>query len=131
MPNPEFARQLDMFTGEWVDTRTPKQKKRDRERAQPRQLEMFPQREVAQFGVKARPLLPLSENTRLGLIFEDHRTEEEIEAARQQEAEERTYSLFEKPTHPNAPALVPDTVTLALVPYEASCLALTVIECLS
>jgi hypothetical protein len=40
---------------------------------------MFPQHEIAQFGVNARPLTPLSPNTKLVLINEDPRTPEEKE----------------------------------------------------
>lgn len=85
-----------MFSGELVDTRTRRQKKRDKEREQPKQTEMFSQRDVAQFGVNARPLLPLSPNTRLLLIPEDPRTEEEIERDIQRAAEERTKPMFDE-----------------------------------
>jgi|SRR5690606_16105246 len=116
--------QMDMFSGELVDNRTRQQKRQDKAREQPRQIEMFSQREIAQFGVNPNPLMPLSPNTRLLLIPEDPRTEEEIEQDRQQEAEKRTARMFaETPpaqkTKPpeNADAeLVPDTTTLALVP---------------
>ncbi len=87
-----------MFSGELVDTRTRRQKKLDREREQPKQMEMFSQREVAQFGVNAHPLLPLSPKTKLLLIPEDPRTEEEIERDIQRAAEERTYQMFETPS---------------------------------
>lgn len=60
--------QFDMFSGDLVDNRTPQQKKQDKARAQPRQIEMFAQRELAQFGVNPRPLMPLSPHTRL-LLF--------------------------------------------------------------
>lgn len=63
--------QFDMFTGEAVDNRTRQQKKLDKEREQPKQTEMFSQREIAQFGVNPHPLLPLSPNTKLLLIPED------------------------------------------------------------
>jgi len=115
--------QMDMFSGELVDNRTRQQKKQDKERQQPRQTEMFSQREIAQFGVNPNPLMPLSPNTRLLLIPEDSRTEEEIEQARQQEAEKRTVQMFAEPLTAEAPQLenqdaelVRDTTTLALVP---------------
>lgn len=117
-----------MFSGELDDNRTSRQKKLDRERNEPRQTEMFSQREIAQFGVNAHPLLPLSENTRLGLIFEDPRTEEEKERDRQQQAEERTYQMFEEPPMLEHDIDAPDAKTQALVVYEAPCLALSVIE---
>lgn len=86
-----------MFSGELVDTRTRRQKKLDRQREQPKQMEMFSQREVAQFGVNAHPLLPLSPNTKLLLIPEDPRTEEEIERDIQRAAEEQTRPMFDEP----------------------------------
>ncbi|MEW6578916.1 MAG: hypothetical protein AB1435_06940, partial [Chloroflexota bacterium] len=85
--------QHDMFSGELVDTRTRRQKKLDREREQPKQMEMFSQRDVAQFGVNAHPLLPLSPNTKLLLIPEDPRTEEEMERDLQRAAEQQTYRM--------------------------------------
>ena len=91
----EVPLQVDMFTGDLVDTRTRKQKKKEKEQQKPRQTEMFSQRELAQFGVNPRPQLPLSPKTRLELIMEDHRTEEEKAAAIQREAEKRNYHLFE------------------------------------
>src|SRR5690554_1682104 len=115
--------QMDMFSGELVDNRTRQQKRQDKALEQPRQIEMFSQREIAQFGVNPNPLMPLSPNTRLLLIPEDPRTEEEIEQDRQQEAEKRTARMFaepapapetEPPENTNA-ELVPDTTTLALV----------------
>jgi len=116
--------QFDMFSGELVDNRTRRQKKQDKERAQPRQIEMFSSREVAQFGVNPRPLIPLSPNTRLLLIPEDPRTEEEIEQDRQRAAQEQTYQMFAEPAATNdadqpenaATEIAPDTTTLALVP---------------
>lgn len=116
--------QFDMFTGEPVDNRTRKQKQLDKERGQPKQTEMFSQREIAQFGVNPRPLLPLSPNTKLLLIPEDPRTDEEIEADRQRAAQKQTYQMFAEPAsideedkpENQATEIVPDTTTLALVP---------------
>ena len=116
--------QMDMFSGDLVDNRTRQQKKQDKAREQPRQIEMFPQREIAQFGVNPNPLMPLSPNTRLLLIPEDPRTEEEIEQGRQQEAEKRTVQMFAEPA-PVQETKLPenqdaepslDTTTLTLVP---------------
>lgn len=115
--------QMDMFSGDLVDNRTRQQKKQDKAREQPRQIEMFPQREIAQFGVNPNPLMPLSPNTRLLLIPEDPRTEEEIEQGRQQEAEKRTVQMFAEPVTAEVPQpenqdaeSARDTTTLALVP---------------
>jgi hypothetical protein len=126
--------QFDMFSGELVDNRTRKQKKADKQRQQPTQTEMFSQREIAQFGVNPRPLMPLSPNTKLLLIPEDPRSEEEVAADRQRAAEEQTFQLFPEP-EPRSPEIdastgkadiVPDTQTLALV--VRGVVALMVIE---
>ena len=83
-----------MFTDEWDDTRSRRQKRLDRERELPKPVEMFSQRELAQFGVNAHPLLPLSPNTKLLLIAEDPRSEEEIAQDTQRSAEENTVLMF-------------------------------------
>ena len=90
--------QYNMFTGDLVDNRTRRQKQLDRQQERPKQLEMFSSREVAQFGVNAHPLLPLSPNMKLLLISEDPRTEEEIERDRERAAEEQTYQMFDEGT---------------------------------
>lgn len=87
--------QHNMFTGELDDTRTRRQRALDRQREQLHQQEMFSQRDLAQFGVNPHPLLPLSPNTKLLLIPEDPRTEEEIERDTQKLAEEQTRALFD------------------------------------
>jgi len=91
----EPALQLDLFTGESVDNRSPKQKRLAKEQDKPQQAMMFSQRDMAQFGVEAHPKLPLSPKTRLELMIEDHRTEEEKAAAIQQEALKQNFRLFE------------------------------------
>lgn len=88
------ALQFNLFTGELEDRRTRKQRQADRQRALPRQAAMFSQRDIAQFGVKANPHMPLSGNVRLLLIPEDPRTPEEIERDLQRAAEERTHKMF-------------------------------------
>lgn len=92
----EPALQLDLFTGESVDNRTPKQKRLAREQDKPEQAMMFSQRDMAQFGVEAHPKLPISPKTRIELMIEDHRTEEEKKAAIQVEALKQNYRLFEE-----------------------------------
>ena len=89
----EVPLQVDMFSGELVDNRTPKQKKKAKEQDQPQQIEIFSQRELAQFGVKAHPKLPISPKTRIELAIEDSRSEEEIARDRQWEIEQNTYPL--------------------------------------
>lgn len=90
----EIPLQRDMFTGELVDTRSRKQKKRDKDQVQPTQAELFSQREMAQFGVRAHPKIPLSPKTRLELIAEDPRSAEEKAADERRALEEKTYKLF-------------------------------------
>ena len=88
--------QVNLFSGDFVNTRTRKQKKIAAQQAQPKQTEMFSQREMAQFGVNPRPLIPISPKTRIELALQDMRTEEEKEAAIQREAEKRNYRLFDE-----------------------------------
>jgi hypothetical protein len=90
---PEIPLQIDLFTGALVDTRTREQKRLDELLHIPQQLLMFPQREIAQFGVSAHPVMPLSPG-KLHLISEDPRTDEEVERDLQREAEKSTLSLF-------------------------------------
>ena len=92
----EPALQLDLFTGESVDNRSPKQKRLAKEQDKPQQAMMFSQRDMAQFGVEAHPKLPISPKTRIELMIEDHRTEEEKADAIQQEALKQNYRLFEE-----------------------------------
>ena len=54
---------------------------------------MFSQRELAQFGIKANPKLPLSLKTSLALAMVDPRTEEEKAADLKREIESKTYPL--------------------------------------
>jgi len=88
--------QHDMFSGEQVDTRTDRQKRRAREQEKPRPQEMFSSRELAQFGINPRPLIELSPHTKLSLFREDPRTEEEIERDRQRAAECDTHRMFDQ-----------------------------------
>lgn len=92
----EVPLQFDLFSGELVDNRTVRQKRLDKEQEKPQQAMMFSQREMAQFGVNPRPKLPISPKTRLELMVEDHRTEEEIAAAIQEEALKQNYRMFDE-----------------------------------
>jgi preprotein translocase subunit SecF len=94
----EVPLQVDMFSGELIDTRTRKQKKREAEIKKPVQTEMFSQRELAQFGVRANPQIPISPKTRIELALQDLRSEAEKEEARKLEIERRSCRLpgFEK-----------------------------------
>jgi hypothetical protein len=91
---PPNAFQIDLFSGELVDTRAASQKRKDAERILPRQPFLFSQREIAQFGVNANPLLPIADTTRLVLGMVDSRTEEEKARDTDLEAQRRTIQLF-------------------------------------
>ena len=86
--------QVDMFTNELVDNRTSSQKRKARERQLPQQFEMFSQRDIAQFGVRARPKMPLPDSATMALIIQDPRTPEEIELDRRRAAEALNGQLF-------------------------------------
>ncbi len=86
--------QMNMFTGQLVDTRSQSQKQRDREASKPQQAEMFSAREVLQFGVNPHPLMPIAETTRLELQIQDLRSEEEKERDLQKLAGAQTCTMF-------------------------------------
>jgi hypothetical protein len=85
------------FDGELVDTRSRKQKRAARQAEGYQQAEMFSQRELAQFGVRARPRMPaISRSGKpldMALEIEDFRTEEEKKADLLREAKGRTYRM--------------------------------------
>jgi hypothetical protein len=93
-PTHDARLQGDLFTGTWADNRTESQKKAEQARNQPAQMTLFRQREIAQFGVRAHPQMPLSPHTKLVLIAEDPRTDEEKERDTQRAAEALTSTLF-------------------------------------
>lgn len=84
--SPETAKQVDMFPGEAVDTRTPRQKKLDKHALLPIQTPMFPgQGDLIQIGGTVRPKMEWDGDTTvetLRLQLEDTRTDEEIERER-------------------------------------------------
>ncbi|MDX2136927.1 MAG: hypothetical protein SF123_02440 [Chloroflexota bacterium] len=88
----ETPLQVDMFTGAMVDTRTSAQKQRDAALVIPRQMEMFSQREFAQYIPPSKMSLP--DTATLMLVMEDPRTDEERERDRERAARELTRSLF-------------------------------------
>jgi hypothetical protein len=111
MASSETPLQIDLFTGEAIDARTRDQRQHDRERKAPVQVEMFSQREVAQFGVTSRPVMPISPG-KLVLVREDPRTEEEIERDRLQAAQDQTFYLFET----ESPSSLADSATVFTPP---------------
>ena len=123
MTKEEVPQQYELFTGELVDVRTRTQKREADEREKPQQTELFPQREIAQFGVRARPQFSLSSHTKLVLITEDPRTPEEIEYDRLKEAEKRTYLLFPDPVPMSSDGdkekMVIESIACPIVGYRA------------
>jgi hypothetical protein len=105
----EISLQYDLFTRELVDNRTSSQRRADQGREQPQQTEMFSQRDLAQFGVRARPQMSLSPHTKLVLIAEDPRTPEEVERDRQRAAEALTYQMFTGPAAGGVGEVVPES----------------------
>ena len=89
--------QVDMFTNELVDNRTSRQKRQAKKREAPQQFEMFSQRDIAQFGVKARPQMPLPPGATMALIIQDPRTPEQVELDCQRAAEALNGRLFVDP----------------------------------
>lgn len=59
-----------------------------------RDKELFSQRDLAQFGVTARPRMPISPNTRLELQAQDPRSSEQKEQAIKQEEMASTLTMF-------------------------------------
>lgn len=92
------ALQCDMFSGELVDTRSNRQKKKDKERSAPQQTQMFKTPEIVQFGLRTQSAYRdwLNQATAPPLILEsqDTRTSDEIEQDLLHEAQKYTIPLF-------------------------------------
>ncbi|MCE7947224.1 MAG: hypothetical protein DYG88_07320 [Chloroflexi bacterium CFX4] len=86
--------QYDLF-GNLADARTRRQRYLDMQRAKPQPIEMFAPREVLQFGVNGRPLIPISDTTKLELEIQDPRTDEERERDWWRAAEAATVPMFD------------------------------------
>lgn len=90
--------QFDLFSGELVDTRSDAQKKKDRERTTPQQMQMFKTPEMVQFGSRTKSVYRdwLDNSTAPPLVLQmiETRTPEEIERATQREIEAQTHRLF-------------------------------------
>ncbi len=100
--------QFDLFSGELVDNRTRTQKRRDKQRDQPQQIGLFPQQELAQFGLNAHPQMAHEVRTPLELNLQDVRTVEEKERDLQRAAEAATFSLFVDDASPATPSATAD-----------------------
>ncbi len=68
-----------------------------KQRQHPQQIEMFSQRDIAQFGVQARPKMPLPPGMGMALIIDDSRTSEQVERDRQRAAEALNGQLLADP----------------------------------
>lgn len=94
--------QHDMFSGELVDTRSSAQKRKDRERTNPQQTQMFKTPEMVQIGKPTNAAYRewLDQSTAPPLVLEviETRTPEEVERDEQRAIEAQTYNLF--PNHP-------------------------------
>ncbi|MBK9123526.1 MAG: hypothetical protein IPM16_10475 [Chloroflexi bacterium] len=100
MASPEVPLQIDLFTGELADTRSDHQKRRDRDRTAPQQMQMFRAAEIV--GTRPR-LKPAYDDWKeratiapLVLEAEDTRTLEEVERDLMREAERLTAPMFGK-----------------------------------
>ena len=98
--------QVDMFTGEHVDTRSRSQKQADTARQDGTQQSMFSIQEVPFGGKKAKPIVDISHlpSPPLELRREDPRTDEEREADRRKEMEANTYRMFNDSSLYDTPA---------------------------
>lgn len=89
------ARQIDLFDHtRTVDTRNRRQRKQARISNGPKQVEMFSQREMAQFGVRANPKIDISPKTRIELMVQDLRSTADKEASAKKQIQDRTYPLL-------------------------------------
>ncbi len=104
----EVMLQRDIFSGELVDTRTASQRRRDEQADQPQQIEMFSQRDLAQYV--PRPMMPLSTDMHLVLVQEDPRTEEEKERDREVAARALMAPMFEERESSSVVHLAPETL---------------------
>lgn len=119
--------QFDMFSGELVDTRSDYQKKRDKERTAPQQIQMFSTPEVVQFGAKTKSAYRdwLDQATAPPLVLQmiETRTPEEIELALLKEAQKHMTSLFdvedEHPVAPSPQSSEPEPTPVSVVVFDA------------
>jgi hypothetical protein len=95
--------QADMFTGDWKDNRTRRQRKADRDSLQPQQQTMFTLGETYQLGASYRPWLKAAPPGQLTLEREDIRTPEEIERDLIRQANEQTTNMFGTNSLPQDP----------------------------
>jgi hypothetical protein len=125
MASTEPPLQVDMFTGESVDTRTGAQKRADAARDDWTQINMFSIQEVPLGILKTKPIVDIShlQTPALELVKVDTRTDEEKEAARRREMEANTYRLFDDPTlyaAPDTASEIASEVTVPLIEQQVA-----------
>lgn len=115
--------QFDMFSGDLVDTRTASQKKNDKERTKPQQVQLFSASEVVQFGVTTKSAYRdwLDQATAPPLVLQmvETRTPEEIELDLLREAQKQMSPLFGEEGH--------DTVDVAQKPNKDTAIPVSVV----
>lgn len=115
--------QFDMFSGDLVDARTASQKKKDKERTNPQQIQLFKASEVVQFGVSTKSAYRdwLDQATAPPLVLEmiETRTPEEIEHDLLREAQKQMSPLFGEEDH--------DTFDRVATPYEEAAKSVSVV----
>lgn len=112
--------QFDLFSGELVDTRSDTQKKKDRERTTPQQMQMFKTPEMVQFGSRTKSVYRdwLDNSTAPPLVLQmiETRTPEEIERDLMREAEKLMTPMFteEPPAEVEEPLRIPKDIPSTL-----------------
>lgn len=120
MSKEDLPLQIDMFTGEPVDARSAHQKRQDRLRQAPQQIQMFKTPEMVQIGGRTRSPYQdwLDHSTAPPLVLQmiETRTPEEIERDLIREAEKRMTPMFpedpptetdESPSFTQNPSTIP------------------------
>lgn len=112
--------QIDLFSGEPVDTRSDYQKKKDRERTAPQQTQMFKTPEMVQLGGRTksayRDWIDQATAPPLMLQMIETRTPEQIEHDLMREAEKLMTPLFPVEESASAEVLPSHTNDTSLVP---------------
>lgn len=123
MSKEAISLQFDMFSGELVDARTDTQKRKDRERSTPQQMQMFRSSEIVQFGGKMNSAYSewLNQATAPPLVLQlqETRTPEEIELDLVREAQKQMCPLFGEE--------IQDTVDVVTKPDEDTTAPLPVV----
>lgn len=115
-----FPFQIDLFSGEPVDTRSDYQRKKDKERTAPQQTQMFKTPEMVQFGVRTKSAYRdwIDQATAPPLVLQmiETRTPEQIERDLMREAEKLMTPLFPVEESASAEALSSSTNDTSVAP---------------